>query len=161
MKLNSAHYVWLQPDKSQRHFSLEGVEAGLRWNPEEPQSAVGNFEAQRWMFEVGFSSDLSASVTDSENQRLGSITKSSDNRYLLSLTDAFEFEWVSNVWNAEWRWLSMSGKDLLTMRRKFSSGPREGEVTLAAEAGATPHIELLVVFGWFLVIAAEDQARSR
>ncbi len=161
MKLNSAHYVWLQPDKSQRHFSLEGAEAGIRWNPDEPQNAVGNFEGQRWTFEVGSSSDLSASVTDSGNLRLGTLKKSSDNRFLLSLTDKFEFEWVSNVWNAEWRWLSMSGKDLLTMHRRFSSGPREGEVTLTAEAGATPYIELLLVFGWFLVIASEDQARSR
>ncbi|MBW3670933.1 MAG: hypothetical protein KY432_04595 [Acidobacteria bacterium] len=74
--------------------------------------------------------------------------------------DGHLYRWYANLWRAEWGWMSSGQNDLVKFRRSFDVVEKqEGAVELLEAGREVPNLELMILVGWYLIIAVAEMSR--
>ncbi|MGA7614285.1 MAG: hypothetical protein WBX15_03810 [Thermoanaerobaculia bacterium] len=153
---------WIHPDPAQRYFELVAdSEPVAKLQLQQGIVALAHAEAAegRWTFkQVGF---LHPHVTVRQQGADVNVAKFEPNASgggALHFPDGRSFRWVSNFWLSEWSWTDVADNRVMSFRRDFAIDKREGELTLRLDAKEIPHLSILALLGWYLIIMLADEA---
>lgn len=155
---------WFHPEPTERYHELRGEEgkvASIRWAKERGTLATAQWGSRAWTFKrYGFlHPKVTIRLTDSD-RTLGRFEPNMSGGGVLHLGAGLDYQLFGNFWRGEWRWADPAGKDLVEFKRDFSVVEKnEGHLTWVGQDVPEETFQLLVLFGWYVVIMmAEDAA---
>lgn len=151
--------VWVQPSMMRRAWEFrngEDVVAALEWQSAFQAAAVGVTEDSRYSFKLeGF---FKSWVTI---QKVGDESAPAIFRALpsfngvLEIPDGPKYSWDSNFWLTKWLWSDSEGTELLRATRNLTLRT-EGTAEWDPVALENPHVPLLLLLGWYLIVQVSD-----
>jgi hypothetical protein len=80
---------------------------------------------------------------------------------IASFPSGRQFRWVRNgFWSPTWSFVAADNETVLTMKMKYEFFRSSCEVNLSANAYKYPEVRVLVVLGWYLMLAAAQSAAA-
>lgn len=157
---------WVHRDSDQKaHELLEGDRkvASLRWPKGEGTLAVGEWGERTWSFKrFGFFHPKITIRAGGSEASVGRFEPNMSGGGILHAEDGLDYRLLGNFWRGEWNWVSGAGREIAQFKRDFSVQERaEGHVSWVAEGVPEDRRQLLILFGWYVVIMlSEDAAQS-
>lgn len=159
-------FHWVQPTPGVHDFELRGEDgelAGrLEWEKESGSLATAEASDGKWSLKrLGFLHPHVTVRAPGHETNLARFDASLSGGGVLRFAEGREYRWLSNFWLSEWSWVDAAGNHILIFRRNFSTERREGSVEIHSDGEPIPHLSILVIVGWYLIILmAEDAARA-
>jgi hypothetical protein len=164
---------WTQPNALVRYHELRGVGglyATLRWKKMFGSLAVGESNQAKFTFKrAGFLrpyitvrrerlvSDFATLRFASGSQFVNSVTGPNG---VLELESGERFAFVrTSIWNRVWAFVNPSRDPLVTFKKRSKVKP-EAEVSIIGDPERIPHIDLLLMLGWYAIILDYEEAEA-
>jgi hypothetical protein len=154
--------TWIRESEDSRNFILKGGQetvGSIRWDKEAGSLAVGEAKGQRWTFKrVGFFHSHITVRNYGVAEEFARVEVRGGGAGMIHFSDGERYNFLANLWRAEWQWATPSGSTMIKFRRDFSIDERAGDVLIPQEHLSTIHLPLLIVLGWYLIVLIADDA---
>lgn len=164
--------LWVQPPAFQQQYQLQLGEDGgeelarLEWRSNIGTFAAGATAEGSWTFKrVGFVNQRVTIRQPDSEEDFGVFKPSWTYQGTLSLPGAPNLKWVSgNFWQTRWKWTTENDLEIMAFepKRELQRVTRtESYLDINPEAATTidpGHLGLLTVFGWYLIILAQNDS---
>lgn len=157
--------TWIRESDDSRNFVLKAGQetvASLRWDKASGSLAIGESRGQRWTFKrVGYFHPHVTIRNFGEAAEMARVEVRGGGAGMIHFTDGERYNFLANLWRAEWEWSTPSGATMIKFRRDFSIDERAGHVEIPKEHLSTIHLPMMTVLGWYLIVLiAEDAAMA-
>jgi hypothetical protein len=152
---------WHRPDPQKAEYLFKhGAEilGRLTWD-----RAGGHAEsaAGTWTFEKHGFMNPHIVVRDKAGAKLARFDATMGGGGVLEAPDGRHIKWVAHPWQADWHWVSVAEKELVSFRfLGFAvDGSPEGTIVVHEHAKSSPHLPLAVLLGCYVIhLVAESPA---
>jgi len=149
------HFDWIHPDPDRSVYELrsgEEIVASLACESSidsaTAETSGGAFELKRF----GYANPHVLVRKKGGEKEEARFDSSETEPGLLKLANGRQFHWEGHLWRAEWAWNATSGDRVVSFKRDFEVGEKhEGSVEVHGES---PHLDLLILVGWYLILIA-------
>lgn len=164
----SLHAEWIQPKTMERRFELRTgnlLYASLVFTKMTGSLATGTSSEGIWTFKrVGFFNPRITIRQEGAETDLALYTpKWSGSSGVLQFVDGPTYHWrIANFWATRVEWTTPAGSPLVTFHSGIDNSrisdmlKVQAGVTLSIEARHLRELDLLVLFGWYLMILHHD-----
>lgn len=156
----SAHLDWTHPEPTSRAYDLKDgdeVVATLRIE-QGVESATATESSGTWSLKkFGYDSPHVIVRAKSSEADHAKFDSSEDEAGSLRFEDGRQFRWEANLWRGEWSWIDTAADQVVAFKRDFDVTERhEGTVNIFPKGAESPHVAVLVILGWYLIIVAAE-----
>lgn len=156
---------WIQPKAFTRSYELRGGKdliGTLNWVKALGSLAASECADAAWTFKrAGFLHPRVTVRPQGQDVDIVKVDMGWGGKGTLRLEDGLAVPFVgTNFWKSEWAFLGPDNRPIVTFRMKPRFLRRAAIVSVDDSAWRTPHLALMLMLGWYLIVLQADDAAA-